>query len=110
MRSGGDYNTTTNKFAAEDLIYVRRPNAALDMQSAVRNGIYRIRQVRNSGTLVVHGKGGTITKVHSTNCAPCHPANINPAIDSTLREIAADHACTMCGSPEHQENMVICDG
>jgi PHD-finger/Integrase core domain len=109
MRSGY-YNTTTNKFAPGDLIYVRRPNAALNMQSAVRNGIYRIREVRDSGTLVVHGKCGTITEVHSTNCAPCHLANINPAIDPTLREIAADHACTMCGSPDREEVMLICDG
>jgi Integrase core domain len=51
MRSGGYYNSATNKFAAGDLIYVRRPNAALEMQSSARNGIYRIQQVWNSRAL-----------------------------------------------------------
>jgi transposase InsO family protein len=109
MRSGY-YNTTTTKFAPGDLVYVRRPNAPLNMQSSVRNGVYRIREVRDSGTLVVHGKCGTVTEVHSTNCAPCHLANINPAIDPTLREIPADHACHLCGAPDREEVMLICDG
>jgi hypothetical protein len=76
MRSGY-YNTTPVKFQPGDLIYVRRPNAAVNLQSSVRNGIYRIREVRDSGVLLIHGKCGTLAEVHSTNCAPCHLANVN---------------------------------
>ena len=55
MRSGY-YNTIPIKFLPGDLIYVQRPNAAVNLQSSVRSGIYRIREVRDSGVLVVHGK------------------------------------------------------
>jgi hypothetical protein len=109
MRSGY-YNTTTTKFFPGDLIYVCRPNVPTNMQSAVRNGMYKIREVRDSGTQVVYGKCRTVIEVHSTNCAPCHLANVNTTIDPSLRTIPASHACHQCGSPDREEIMLICDG
>ena len=109
MRSGL-YQTMPTKFSPGDLIYVRRPNAPHNLQSVARNAIYRIKEVRASGTLVVHGKCGTTMEVHSTHCAPCHLANINPAINSELATIPAGHACELCGSPEREDVMLICDG
>jgi transposase InsO family protein len=109
MRSGY-YNTTPTKFSPGDLIYVRRPNDPKNLQGAARNAIYRVREVRDSGTLVVNGHCGTTIQVHSTRCAPCHLANINPAIDSSKATIPAGHACDLCGSAEREEVMLICDG
>jgi transposase InsO family protein len=109
MRSGY-YNTTPVRFTPGDFIYVRRPNAAVNLQSSVRTGIYRVREVRDSGVLVIHGKCGTLAEVHSTNCAPCHLANVNPAIDSSLQYAHDSHACRVCGLQDRAEVMLICDG
>jgi transposase InsO family protein len=108
MRSGY-YNTIPVKFQAGDLIYLRRPNPAVNLQGSVRAGIYRIREVRD-GVLVIHGKCGTLAEVHSTNCAPCHLANINPAIDSSLRDIPDSHVCRICRLQDRGDVMLICDG
>jgi hypothetical protein len=109
MRSGY-YNTIPVKFQPGDLIYLRRPNPAVNLQGSVRPGIYRIREIRDSGVLVIHGKCGTLAEVHSTNCAPCHLANINPAIDSSLRDIPETHACRICRQQDRDDIMLICDG
>ena len=109
MRSGC-YNTIPVKFSVGDLVYVRRPSSAVNLQSAVRTGIYRIYEVRDSGVLVIHGKCGTRAEVHSTNCAPCHLANVNPTIDSSLREVHASHACHICSMQDREDTMLICDG
>jgi hypothetical protein len=109
MRSGF-YNTVTTKFSPLDYVYVRRPSLSLNLQSSVKTGIYRIREVRDSGTLVVHGMCGTLAEVHTTNCAPCHLPNIDPTIDLSLRAIPTGHSCHTCGSPEREATMLICDG
>jgi PHD-finger len=109
MRSGY-YNTTPIKFQEGDFIYVRRPSAAVNLQSSVRNGIYRIREVRDSGVLVIHGKCGTLAEVHSTNCAPCHLTNINPVIDSSLQYTRDGQACRVCSLSDRADVMLVCDG
>ena len=108
MRSG-HYNTTTTKFSPGDAIYVRRPSHPTNLQGAVLPGIYVIREVRESGTLLVHGQCGTLTEVHSTNCAPCHLPNIDTTIDPTLLDVPAGHSCHACGSPQREEVMLVCD-
>jgi hypothetical protein len=69
-----------------------------------------IREVRDSGTLVVTGMCGTLAEVHSTNCAPCHLPNIDPTIYPALRDILESHTCHTCGSPGREEAMLVCDG
>ena len=69
-----------------------------------------IREVRSSGTLLVHGECGTVIEVHSTNCAPCHMPNIDTTIKPWLQEIPESHTCYNCGSHERPETMLICDG
>jgi hypothetical protein len=76
----------------------------------VRNGIYRIREVRDSGVLVIHGKCGTLAEVHSTNCAPCHLTNINPVIDSSLQYTRDGQACRVCSFSDRADVMLVCDG
>ena len=108
MRSG-HYNTTTTKFSPGDTIYVRRPSNPKNLQGAVLPGIYVIREVRDSGTLLVHGQCGTLTEVHSTNCAPCHLPNIDTTINPTLLDIPAGHSCHACGSSEREDVLLVCD-
>lgn len=69
-----------------------------------------INEVRDSGTLLVHGECGTVMEVHSTNCAPCHMPNFDTTIKPWLKEIPLSHTCYTCGSHERPETMLICDG
>jgi Integrase zinc binding domain/Integrase core domain/PHD-finger/C-5 cytosine-specific DNA methylase len=109
MRSGY-YNTVTTKFTPGGAVYVRRPNVPTNLQGAVRPGIYAIREVRDSGTIVVNGRCGTLAEVHTTNCAPCHLPNLDLTIDPTLRDVPESHTCHNCGSPAREESMLVCDG
>ena len=108
MRSGS-YNTTTTKFAPGDTIYVRRPSVANNLQAPVSPGIYLIREVRPSGTLLISGSCGTLAEVHSTNCAPCHLPNVDTTIDPSRLTIPASHTCHGCGSAQRADVMLVCD-
>ena len=112
MRSGY-YNTSPLKFQAGDLVYVRRPSAAVNLQGSVRNGIYRVKEVRASGTLLIYGQCGSVAEVHCTNCAPCHLTNINPAMHTSTFPCSTPgsttYACQVRYMQDRPAVMVICD-
>ena len=105
----GFYRPLTVKFEPGDFVYVQKPGAT-NLHNIVKRLIYKAVDVKPSGVITVQGRCGTTMDVHSRNCAPCHLANINPAIDPTLAEVREYAPCMVCGSPQNEEVMLICDG
>ncbi len=106
----GLYQPPTVKFAVGDFVYVRRRTVVNSLQSEARPGIYRVLEVLPTGVLVLQGRCGGTMKVNVAECAPCHLTNINPVLDPQLQRVGADFPCEVCGSPDDEEVMLICDG
>ena len=106
----GLYQPPLLKFVQGDFVYVRRRNVVNTLQSVARPGIYRVVQLLDSGVLKLQGRCGRTMKVHRSQCAPCHLTNINPVLDPSLQEVGVDFPCVVCGSPEEEGLLVICDG
>ena len=106
----GFYQPSGVKFSVGDFVYVRRRVIVDSLQSEARPGIYRVCEVRPSGVLVVQGRDGVTMQVNMAECAPCHLTNINPVLDPELQKVAADFPCNVCGEPDDEDVMLICDG
>jgi transposase InsO family protein len=107
---GGLYQPITVKFAPGDFVYVRRRTVVNSLQSEARPGIYRIVELLPTGVVVLQGRCGRTMKVNVAECAPCHLTNINPVLDPSLQRVDASFECTVCGSPDDDAVMVLCDG
>ena len=106
----GNHMPVRHRFAVGDFVYVRRRTVVNSLQSEAKPGIYRIVELRLSGVVVVMGRCGTSMSVNVEECAPCHLTNINPALDPRLQRVEADFPCSVCGTPEDDAVMLICDG
>jgi len=75
----------------------------------VKPEILRVQEVRTSGVLVLQGRCGSTTTVHSSHCAPCHLPGIDGTIDPSCAQELDDRPCTGCGLPD-PEQFIFCDG
>ena len=97
-----------------DFVYVRQPGTqqlgAGNLQAVARDVILRVRQVRETGVLVLEGRDGRTMDAHVSECAPCHLPNIDMSQDLSLLVPAKDKPCVVCMSPLNEETMLLCDG
>jgi hypothetical protein len=98
------------RFAVDDYVYLRRRNVVNTLQTEARPTILRVLRVMPSGVLHLQGRCGGVTKVNAAECAPCHLSGINPVLDPTLRKPGEEFPCELCGSPDDEASMLICDG
>ena len=105
----GKWLPRLHKFQVGDFVYRKRPNRLSTVQPKMQDGIYMVHEVRDSGVLVLQGKCGGVMSVHVTNCAPCHLVGFDTTLDPTLSVPTADLPCEVCGSPDQEEVMLLCD-
>jgi len=108
LRSGA-YTPQLRRFRPLDYVYVRRHDKeGLDIQAHPH--ILRVVEVRPSGVLILQGRCGTKQAVHSSQCAPCHLPNVDPAVDWSLGRPAATAVCERCGQgDQQQQQLIFCD-
>jgi transposase InsO family protein len=106
----GHYQPVGYSFAVGDFVYVRRRNVVNTLQSEASPGVLQVVEVRPTGVLLLQGRCGTTTTANVSECAPCHLSNIDPTLDPTLRHVGANTPCTICGSPDVDVPMLLCDG
>jgi hypothetical protein len=109
MREGG-YVPKLRKFEVGDYVYVRQRNDPYTLQPTARPYILRVSAVGKTGTLTLQGKCGRTMKVHCESCAPCHLPGIQGFIDHRRAQPTRQHPCEVCGMPDREESMLLCDG
>jgi hypothetical protein len=109
LRSG-NYTPQLRRFMPGDYVYVRKHDK-LGLDIGARQAILRVSEVRPSGVLILQGRCGTYSAVHSSHCAPCHLPNIDPTIDWSLGKPPAEAVCEQCGddSEDVKGRLIFCD-
>jgi len=68
---GGGYLPVLREFQAGDFMYLKWRNIDSVLQMAAKRPVYRVKDVRENGTIILQGKCGTTFVNHVVNCAPC---------------------------------------
>jgi hypothetical protein len=79
------------------------------LQMHVPPRVLRVKEVRETGRLIVEGRDGKCMGVSSSNVAPCHLLGVDGRYDMRLETSTGDERCQVCGSPEHEESMLMCE-
>ena len=90
-------------------MYIKHRNLDSTLQMAASREIYRVRDVKSNGTVVLQGKRGSTIVNNVPNCAPCHLPNIDPTIDVTLCKPEASLACELCRFMDEEDKMLLCN-
>ena len=109
VRSGG-YNPKLFRFVVGDYVYLRQANDKYTLDAKAQPAILRVRKVNHDGTLVLQGKCGRTTTVQSSACAPCHLQVIDGRVDHTRARPSAHMPCEVCGMPDQDRVLLLCDG
>jgi len=90
-------------------VYVQQQQRNSTLQPKAQPVIYRVKEVRPTGILILQGKCGRTTSMHVSNCAPCHLQGISAAIDPRLTEDTDMVLCEVCGTDEQEDKLILCD-
>jgi hypothetical protein len=71
--------------------------------------ILRVVKLAPSGVVTLQGGDGNLMKRHVSHLAPCHLPNVNLTINRQLQLVDEAKACEVCGSPDKEELMLLCD-
>jgi hypothetical protein len=105
----GTYAPGITNFCSGDYVYLRTGTGhSPSLQINVRPVVLRVKEVRDSGVLLLEGRDGRTCTRHATTCSPCHLPNIDPEQDLSEAPIG-DIACQLCGSTQDEAVMIICD-
>jgi transposase InsO family protein len=105
----GDYQPRLHRFEPGDFVYVKQ-RVSSTLQMPARPHILRVKEVGKSGVLVLEGSDGRTAKLHLSQCAPCHLPNIDTRVDYSQAQVEDDVACRVCGRPDDEATMLMCDG
>ena len=106
---GGSYLPKVRKFATGDFVYVRRRNVLNTLQTAAKQMVVRVLEVRPTGAVVLQGRCGCTVTNHVNNLAPCHLPYIDPTIHPEMAIPSVHQACEKCGFPDQEDVMLQCD-
>lgn len=108
MVRSGKYRPPVMEFAAGDYVYVRRSVVHNTLQMPVYDQVLRVERVGALGVAVLIGRDGARIRRRIEQLVPCH-LDVDPIIDVRLQRPAADLACEVCGAPNLEERMLLCD-
>jgi hypothetical protein len=104
----GHFRPKLHRFEVGDLVYLRRQKAD-SLDSNVGRLILKVKEVLDSGRLVLEGRDKKTIKEHVENCAPCHNPNIDLWQNPRLAQGDVDQACQVCHKTTGGLNMLLCD-
>jgi hypothetical protein len=92
---GDNYKLKVRQFDVGDFVYLQRqPNDTLNIFSG--HIILRIKAIRPSCVLELHGINRRTIRDHSKNCAPYHLPNLDPTIIMSTWIPPLDYPCQVC--------------
>ncbi len=98
------------RFQVGDFVYLQHSSGRCTLETAARREILRVQSVGQKGTLILQGKCGGTISVNAVNCAPCHLPGISGELDIGLAIPDKDQKCEICGYPDSEATMLLCDG
>jgi len=108
LRSG-EYSPRLRRFHVGDYVYVQQQK--LDgLQMTVPRRVLRIKEIRDSGRLLVEGRDGQVMAISSVNASPCHLLGLDGRYDTRFDNTTGAETCQVCGSPYGENTMVMCEG
>ena len=109
LTRSGEWKPRRFAFQVGDFVWTQQPSLSNALQPRARPAIFRVKEIRPSGRLILQGRCGTTTERHVSQLAPCHLPGIDPSIDPSLLE-DPDAPCEVCGSTECEiMPMLLCD-
>lgn len=107
----GKHVPRVHKFEVGDLVYMAEANQYSSLQPQAKPFIYRVKEVRDTGVLILQGRCGRTLSRHVTQCAPCHLPGVDTTLHPELQAESQEASCEQCGSlASTQENpMLLCD-
>ena len=107
----GAYLPSVTKFQAGQYVYVKTAEErAKGLQLNVRPIILRVKRVNDDGSLLLEGSNGNTTTRNAQNCSPCHLPNMDAEQDLSQLTVDGDLPCSVCGSPDDEAVMLVCEG
>lgn len=107
----GAYLPSVTKFQAGQYVYVKTAEErAKGLQLNVRPIILRVKRVNDDGSLLLEGSNGNTTTRNAMNCSPCHLPNVDAEQDLSQLTVDGDLPCSICGSPDDEAVMLVCEG
>jgi site-specific DNA-cytosine methylase len=104
-----NYQPKVRHFHVGDFVHVQQQQRNSTLQPRAQPVIYRVKEVRDSGVLILQGKCGRTVSMHMSHCAPCHLQGISTAIDPRLTEDTDEVLCEVCGTDEQEDKLILCD-
>jgi len=104
----GSYLPVVRRFSVGDYVYVRNW-AKTKLSAKAVPVVLRVKEVKESGVLMLEGRCGNAIPVHSSHCSPCHLAGIDGRLDGQLAEGDGSERCEKCGSPHWDDQMLMCE-
>ncbi len=80
------------------------------LKALARPEVLRVKEIRESGVMILPGRDGAVIEENVVNCAPCHLPIVNPVIDWGYYKVPLNLPCRVCNSPAGEASMLICDG
>ena len=74
-----------------------------------RPAILRVKEVKDSGVVVLQDKAGREVRQQVSQLALCHLPDIDAVIDMSLQGEDLSAECTVCGSPDDEHVFMFCD-
>ncbi|PNH01098.1 Retrovirus-related Pol polyprotein from transposon [Tetrabaena socialis] len=106
---GGALTPRLRRFELGDYVYYRNTTSRTSLDAKAKPQVLRDAEVHPTGVLLLEGKcGGTIT-AHVSHCAPCHLPIDGHSVDTRLARPSPSHPCEVCGFPDGEEWMLLCD-
>jgi hypothetical protein len=107
-RRSGDHQPKLHRFAAGDLVYLKRQKAD-SMDPRVGRLILRVVSAGSGGRLVLERRNKKQSREHVENCAPCHNQKIDLWQNPELARRDLDRACQVCRKTAVGAGMLLCD-
>jgi transposase InsO family protein len=110
-RRSGLYIPRLHHFAAGDYVFIRekgqKPGGTLGTRA--RAEVLRVKQVRESGVLVLINQAGQVIDKHMEHCVPCTLPNLLGDTYAGLTRPPEDLPCQVCKDHRHWDLMIMCD-
>ena len=101
---------TVLQFTKGQYVYIKRLERAEALGVKARAEIYRVREVRPSGVLVLEGSDLRYSFTeNAVNCSPCHLAIAPLQVEAQAFRPPTDFYCEICSLAGAPNQLLICD-